>query len=48
MHAFERPRAVLVDKDNQPKWSPDDLAAVSAERVESHFRALGDRDLHFA
>ena len=45
---YEGIRAVLVDKDNQPKWSPDDLSGVSAEDVEDHFRALGERDLVFA
>ena len=45
---YEGIRAVLVDKDNQPKWSPGDLAAVSAEAVEGYFRPLGERDLTFA
>ena len=45
---YEGIRAVLVDKDNQPKWSPGDLAAVTPEAVESYFRPLGDGDLVFA
>jgi len=44
---YEGIRAVLVDKDNQPRWSPDDLSAVTAEAVEGHFRSLGERDLAF-
>ncbi len=30
-------RALLIDKDNQPKWSPPTLAAVSESYVEEHF-----------
>ncbi|MCX6022467.1 MAG: enoyl-CoA hydratase/isomerase family protein [Chloroflexi bacterium] len=30
-------RALLIDKDNQPKWSPPTLAAVSVAYVEEHF-----------
>ena len=45
---YEGIRAVLVDKDHQPKWTPCDLAAVTPDLVESHFRPLGERDLTFA
>jgi len=44
---YEGIRAVLVDKDHQPKWTPGDLTAVTAEMVEAHFRPLGERDLRF-
>mmetsp|Transcript_72983 Transcript_72983/g.203782 ORF Transcript_72983/g.203782 Transcript_72983/m.203782 type:complete len:114 (+) Transcript_72983:177-518(+) len=33
-------RAVLVDKDGQPKWAPATLEEVSAERVAEFFRPL--------
>lgn len=40
-HDFqEGVRAVIVDKDNQPRWSPSDLAGVSDEQVESLFTPL--------
>ena len=44
---YEGIRALLVDKDNRPKWSPPELAAVTPTDVESHFRPLGAGDLTF-
>jgi enoyl-CoA hydratase len=44
---FEGVRAVLVDKDQQPKWRPDKLEAVSDEVVASYFRELGPNELTF-
>ena len=42
---YEGVRAVIVDKDNQPRWQPSTLAAVSAAEVERHFMALAGGDL---
>ncbi|XP_068715350.1 3-hydroxyisobutyryl-CoA hydrolase, mitochondrial-like isoform X1 [Montipora foliosa] len=42
---YEGIRAVLVDKDNCPKWKPSTLADVSKEKVDSYFESLGDREL---
>ncbi len=33
-------RAVIVDKDNAPRWSPGDLSAVPDDLVARHFAAL--------
>ena len=44
---YEGIRALLVDKDRQPKWSPAELAEVTPALVEAHFRPLGARDLTF-
>jgi 3-hydroxyisobutyryl-CoA hydrolase len=41
---YEGIRAVLVDKDNQPKWNPSTLEDISKEQVESFFASLGDND----
>ncbi len=40
---YEGIRAVLIDKDNAPLWSPDSLNAASDAIVEKYFRPLGDR-----
>ena len=39
---YEGVRAVIVDKDNAPRWQPASLAAVSDEEVERHFAPLAD------
>lgn len=42
---YEGIRAVLVDKDNSPKWSPSSLADVSKEKEDCYFETLGDMEL---
>ena len=45
-HDFtEGVRALLVDRDNQPAWSPDSLAGLSREAVQAFFQPLGDNEL---
>lgn len=39
-------RAQLIDKDRDPKWSPAQLAAVTAADVEAYFTPVDD-DLSF-
>ncbi len=41
---YEGIRAVLIDKDNAPRWNPATLAGVSDADVERHFAALADGD----
>lgn len=43
---YEGVRAVIVDKDNKPRWNPATLAAVGDAEVERHFAPLGDGELH--
>jgi enoyl-CoA hydratase len=42
---YEGVRAVIVDKDNAPRWQPATLAAVSEAEVERHFAPLGAGEL---
>ena len=41
---YEGIRAVLVDKDNAPKWNPSSLEELSEEQVESYFESLGGNE----
>jgi enoyl-CoA hydratase len=42
---YEGVRAVIVDKDNRPRWRPPALAAVGEAEVERHFAPLAGGDL---
>jgi len=42
---YEGIRALLVDKDNSPRWNPTSLEQVSNELVLSFFNSLGENDL---
>jgi len=44
---YEGIRAVLIDKDHAPKWSPATLGEVSDALVESYFAPLGKNELSF-
>lgn len=39
-------RALLIDKDNQPRWSPPTLAQVSEQYVEEHLASPWPPDRH--
>ncbi|HEX6103295.1 MAG TPA: enoyl-CoA hydratase/isomerase family protein [Alphaproteobacteria bacterium] len=43
---FEGVRAVVIDKDQRPRWSPDRLEAVSEASVAAYFAPL-ERELEF-
>jgi enoyl-CoA hydratase len=38
---YEGIRAVIIDKDNRPRWRPATLAEVTDQMVERHFAPLG-------
>jgi enoyl-CoA hydratase len=44
---FEGIRALLVDKDNKPRWQHDRVEAVTEAEVGRHFESLGERELRF-
>jgi enoyl-CoA hydratase len=44
---YEGVRAVLIDKDQEPRWRPATVAEVADAVVESYFAPLGDRELRF-
>ena len=39
---YEGVRAVIIDKDNAPRWQPNRLADVTPEAIERHFAPLAD------
>ena len=41
-------RAVIVDKDNNPRWNPNDLAAVSDTMIECYFAPLPGAELELS
>ena len=43
---FEGVRAVVIDKDQRPRWSPDRLEAVSDAAIDCYFAPL-ERELEF-
>jgi enoyl-CoA hydratase len=45
---YEGVRAMLIDKDQDPRWRPATLVEVSDNIVEAYFAPVGERELRFA
>uniref|UniRef100_A0A2P2M4F4 3-hydroxyisobutyryl-CoA hydrolase n=1 Tax=Rhizophora mucronata TaxID=61149 RepID=A0A2P2M4F4_RHIMU len=41
---FEGCRAILLDKDRNPKWEPSKLELVTNSMVEHYFKRLDDKE----
>ena len=44
---YEGVRAMLIDRDRDPRWRPATLAEVSDSTVDAYFAPIGDRELRF-
>ena len=44
---YEGVRALIIDKDNQPKWNPNQIEDVKNDFVQEFFDLLGDNELNF-
>jgi len=45
---YEGVRAVVIDKDQKPRWHPGTLAEVTEAIVDSYFSPIGDYELKFS
>ena len=44
---YEGVRAVIIDKDNQPQWSPKSHQDISPAAIDAYFASLDENELVF-
>jgi enoyl-CoA hydratase len=44
---FEGVRAIIIDKDQKPRWSPPSLPEVTSQMVAAYLAPLGPDELTF-
>lgn len=44
---YEGVRAIIIDKDNEPKWNPSQFKDVSSDAIKAHFADIGKQELVF-
>ena len=44
---YEGVRAVVVDKDQKPRWRPATLAEATEPMIDAYFATIGERELRF-
>ncbi len=44
---YEGVRAVIIDKDNRPRWNPPAIESINASSIDSYFAPLGGHELDF-
>ncbi len=42
---YEGVRAILIDRDQHPRWNPESLEAVTNDQIDRYFASLGDKEL---
>lgn len=42
---YEGVRAILIDRDQHPRWNPDKLEKVTNQQIDQYFASLADREL---
>ena len=44
---YEGVRAIIIDKDNKPEWSPSNTREVTKENIDKFFMNLKEKELIF-